>query len=118
MWAQANFEEVTKGGSGKTDQATAADAEELGIHAETLTEAASRVATQVVAGVRDGAVGMVSNIRAEVAKCAESLSSSVKISRGLNACEAGRTATCISVTKLGLLQYVATEHWRKSQTQA
>ena len=84
-WVQANFEEVANGeasgGNGVTDQATAPVSEELETHAETLTQAASRVATQVVAGVRDGAVGVVSGIRTEVAKCVQVFPFSVYISR-------------------------------------
>lgn len=74
-WVQANFEEIANGeasgGSGVTDQSTAPVSEELETHAETLTQAASRMATQVVAGVRDGVVGVVSSIRTEVAKCVQ-----------------------------------------------
>ncbi len=82
---QANFEEIAKGeasgGIGMTGQSTAPVSEELETHAETLTQAASRMATQVVAGVRDGAVGVVSSIRTEVAKCVHFPPFSVYISR-------------------------------------
>ena len=106
-WVQANFEEAGKGeasgGTGMTDQSTAPVSEELETHAETLTQAASRMATQVVAGVRDGAVGVVSSIRTEVAKCVHFFPYSVYIS-GLERMWSRAHGNTVSVTTLSLLQ--------------
>ena len=72
---QAAFEVAAQGGVNSGSQASSGPAPEQGgqetvAERTTLADAALGVATQVVAGVRDGSAGMVSSVREMVGRCA------------------------------------------------
>lgn len=72
---QAAFEDAAQGGGTRGGQASSSSAPKQGqqetvAEQTTLADAASSVTTQVVAGLRDGAAGVVSNVRGMVGRCA------------------------------------------------
>ena len=76
---QAAFEDAAKGGKAEDGQVRSSAAPEHGgqetvAERTTLADAASGLATQVVAGLRDGAAGVVSNVREVVGRYAQEMS--------------------------------------------
>lgn len=72
---QAAFEDAAQGAATNGGQASSSPAPEHGgqetvAERTTLADAASGLATQVVAGLRDGAAGVVSNVRGVVGRYA------------------------------------------------
>jgi hypothetical protein len=80
---QTKFEDAMSGApAGGGGGAPAGASERSGGEREDLADAASRLATQVVAGVRDGAAEVVAGVRDRVAECAHWLPAQPRVAEG------------------------------------